>query len=283
MRAELRIDAHQHFWRYDPDQYPWIPAGSRLQRDWLPSDLALLQQRTGLAGSLAVQARQTLGETEWLLGLSDADPRILGVVGWVDLRDPHVDRVLARLARHPRMVGVRHVVQDEPDDAFLLRPEVLEGLARVAEVDLAYDLLVFPRQLPAALAVAERLPRLRLILDHLGKPAIRRQEREPWATHVRTLARHPNVWCKVSGLVTEADHAAWQPPDLRPFLDVAFEAFGPERLMFGSDWPVCLLAADYECVVALIEDYTRPFDAGTRQAIFGGNALRCYLQKARVA
>jgi L-fuconolactonase len=275
----MKLDAHQHFWRYNTAEYPWIRPASPLARDHLPADLATIQSPLGFAGSIAVQARQTVAESDWLLGLADADPRIRGVVGWIDLQSDAVDQELERLSRHPSFVGVRHVVQDEPDDDFLLRPQFQRGLDRLSHYALTYDLLIFPEQLPAALQLVARLPEQRFVLDHLAKPFIKERRLEPWATHIRTLAREPHVFCKVSGLVTEADHQHWRPTDLRPYLDVAFEAFGPGRLMFGSDWPVCLLAAGYERVHAVVQDYVRRLDAADQAAFFGGTAERFYLRR----
>lgn len=275
----MRIDAHQHFWHYAADQYPWIPADSPLQRDWLPADLATLQDPLGFRGSIAVQARQTTQETEWLLQLAAEDPRLLGVVGWVDLRNEAVGDDLRQFAQDPHFVGVRHVVQDEPDEDFLLRPDFLRGIGRLQEHGLTYDLLIYPHQLAAATGLVTRFPDQRFVLDHLAKPAIRDREFDQWATQIRMLAKHVNVWCKVSGLVTEADPARLQPEDLRPYFDLAIEAFGPERLMFGSDWPVCLLAADYPRVVELAEACTTTLDPAARDAFFGGNAERFYLRR----
>lgn len=274
----MRIDAHQHFWRYDAAQYPWIPSGSALHRDWLPADLAALQAPLGFHGSIAVQARQSLAESDWLLGLADACPAVLGVVGWVDLRSPHVATDLERLARHPRFVGVRHVVQDEPDPDFMLQPDFLRGLGLLRQFKLTYDFLIFPHQLPAAIEVARRLPDQPFVLDHIAKPPIRDRGFEPWATHLRELARMRHVHCKVSGMVTEADWKQWRPEDFRPYLDLVFEAFGPTRLMYGSDWPVCLHAASYARAVELVDEYSTPLDSAQREALFGGNARRFYLQ-----
>jgi L-fuconolactonase len=271
------LDAHQHFWRYDVGQYPWIPAGSPLACDRLPQELASLQRPLGLDGSIAVQARQSLEESRWLLSLADADPRIRGVVGWVDLRSDHVEEDLAPLAAHPRFVGVRHVAQDEPDDAFLARPEFVRGVGRLLDFGLTYDLLIYPRQLPAALGLVARLPDQPFVLDHIAKPPVRDGGLEPWTAGIRELARHDNVLCKISGLVTEADHAAWDFEDFRPYLDVVFESFGPRRLMFGSDWPVCLLAASYERVEGLARHYTRHLDEADARAFWGGNCAAFYL------
>lgn len=272
----LRLDAHQHFWRYGATQYPWIPPGSPLQRDWLPADLAVLQAPLGLDGSIVVQARQSLAESNWLLGLADADPRIRGVVGWVDLRSPDVGRDLARLARHPKFVGVRHVVQDEPEDDFILGTAFMEGIRRLRDFDLAYDILIFPGQLPATLRFVERFPDQPFVLDHIAKPHIKEGSLQPWADQIKALARFPNVVCKVSGMVTEADHAGWKPADFTPYLEVVMEAFGPGRLMFGSDWPVCRLAASYEAVEGLVRDHVRGWDAMDQAAFWGGTCSAFY-------
>jgi len=271
----MHLDAHQHFWKHDAAEYPWIPAGSPLHRDWLPDAFAPLLRTAGLDGCIAVQARQMLAESRWLLGLADAHPIIRGVVGWVDLRSDRVEEQLAPLAAHPRFKGVRHVAQDEPDDGFLARPEFIRGVRKLAGFGLRYDLLIFPRQLPAAIALVDAAPDVAFVLDHLAKPAIRDGAREPWLGNFRELARRPHVCCKVSGLVTEARPGA-PAADFRPYLDAAFEAFGPRRLLFGSDWPVCLLAAEYAEVVRLVTDYLAPLPTADRAAVLGGTAARFY-------
>lgn len=271
----MRLDAHQHFWSYDAAQYPWIPLGSALHRSWLPPDLAALQAPLGFTGSIAVQARQTLAESRWLLELADRHLHVRAVVGWVDLRSDRVAEQLAQLAAHPKFVGVRHVVQDEPDD-FMLGAEFQRGIAALADFNLSYDLLIYPQQLPAAIALAERFPAQRFVLDHLAKPRVKLGEREPWASQLRRLAACPNVHCKVSGLLTEADHQAWQPAQFQPYLETVFAAFGVERLMYGSDWPVCLLAGSYQQVFAIVDDYAQGLSTEQRTALFGGNAAKFY-------
>lgn len=275
----MKLDAHQHFWRYDPVQYPWIPPQSALARDWLPRDLAALQQPLGLSGSIAVQARQSLAESDWLLGLADADDRVHGVVGWVDLRSERVADELLRLARHPKFVGVRHVVQDEPDDRFLLRPEFLRGVKTLKNFGLTYDILIFPKQLPAAIEFVTQFPEQPFVLDHIAKPLIGDGQLSPWDQQLRELARFPYVMCKLSGMITEADHHHWKPDDFRRYLDIVVEAFGPQRLMWGSDWPVCLLAGSYEQVWRLIDDYVAGWSIEDRQALFGENCARFYLSR----
>lgn len=277
----MRIDAHQHFWRYEPRDCGWIGEPlAALRRDFLPADAAPLLAACGLDGCVAVQARASLAESDRLLALAAAHPFVRGVVGWVDLCDPAVADVLARLAAHPRFCGVRHLVQDEPDDSFLLREDFLRGARRLAAFDLAYDVLVYPRQLPAAIAFADRVPELRLVLDHLGKPPLRAGAGDgaldSWAAGLRELGRREHVACKLSGLVTEADWRAWRPAQLVPCLDLALEIFGPARLLFGSDWPVCTLAGAYEAVFALVDDWSAALAPAERAALFGGNAARCY-------
>lgn len=272
----MRLDAHQHFWRYDAAEYPWIPAATPLHRDWLPADLAKVQGPLGLEGSIAVQARQTVAESDWLLGLADADPRVKAVVGWVDLRSPDVEADLARLSRHPRFAGVRHVVQAEVDDRFMMGTEFVRGIGQLASFHLTYDILIIPKQLPAAIELANRFPGQPFVLDHIAKPLIKAGIVEPWREQIRELAKAPHVLCKVSGMVTEADEGNWKAGDFTPYLDVVFEAFGEDRVMFGSDWPVCLLAGSYERVFKLVDDYAARFSATAREKLFGGNAARFY-------
>lgn len=272
-----RIDTHQHFWKYNAEEYAWIGAGMEaLRRDFLPADLQPLLQAQGMDGSVAVQARQSLEETHWLLRLADKNPWILGVVGWVDLAAEGVERELESLRAHPKLCGVRHVLQDEPDDRYMLRADFKRGLALLKDFDLAYDLLLYPRHLPVACELVESFPEQRFVLDHLAKPLIKAQQIEPWAGELRLLAAHPNVFCKVSGMVTEADWHNWKMNDFTPYLEVALEAFGPARLMVGSDWPVCTLAAHYSDVMAIPMALFSRLAAEEQEAIWGGNARRFY-------
>jgi L-fuconolactonase len=275
----VRIDAHQHFWIYDPKEYPWIPAGSALQRDWLPTDLASDLSKNGIGGTIAVQARQTTEESRWLLTLADHCPSIVGVVGWVDLCSDQVDDHLSALAGHPRFVGVRHVLQDEADDRFMLRPQFMRGIAALAKHQLTYDLLIHPRHLDPAMTLVRTFPNQRFVVDHLAKPAIKTHRVSPWREQLRELARLRNVSCKLSGMLTEADHHAWKRDDLIPYLEVALEAFGPDRVMFGSDWPVCLLAGSYQQTVEVVTHFAQRMAPAERDALFGGNAARFYLNK----
>jgi len=271
----MRLDSHQHFWKYDPIQYGWMKPEWPIRRDFLPTHFQELQQ-CRFDGSVAVQARQSLEESHWLLSLADEAPAIKGVVGWVDLRSDRVEESLTLLAKHPRFVGVRHVVQDEPDDAFMLQPDFLRGISKLKQFKLTYDILIFPKQLPAAIELARKFPEQPFVLDHLGKPCIRDKTISPWREQIIELARNPNVFCKVSGMITEAEWTTWKPDDLKPYLDVAFEAFGVNRLMYGSDWPVCLLAGTYVRMFETIDNYAQQLGADGRALFFGENAARFY-------
>jgi L-fuconolactonase len=270
----MRIDSHQHFWHYNPQEYGWIDDSmSPLRRDFLPEDLAPELARAGFDGSIAVQTRQTLEETRWLLRLAEQERAIAGVVGWVDLRSPSLNVQLEELSANRRLLGIRHIVQGEPDD-FLREPRFLRGVQMLDEFGLTYDILIYTKHLPVAREFVERFPEQRFVLDHMAKPPIRRGELEGWATGIRALAESGNVMCKLSGLVTEADWENWEAAEIRPYLDVAVEAFGWERMMVGSDWPVCLVAARYSEVMELVEDYFGQSSAEVRDAVFGGNAAR---------
>jgi L-fuconolactonase len=271
----MHIDAHQHFWIYNPAEYDWIDDSmSALRRDFLPADLKPELDRSDFQGSVAVQARQTLEETQWLLALAERSPSILGVVGWADLRSPSIRSQLKVLSQNPKLVGIRHIVQSEPDDRFLLQPEFLRGIATLEEFNLAYDILIYTKHLPIAAEFVERFPRQRFVLDHLAKPPIKSGQINSWTNGIRRLAEFPNVSCKLSGLVTEAEWQHWQPEQIVPFLDVAFESFGSNRLMIGSDWPVCLVAASYERALQIVKTYLQAKSTESREAVLGGNALR---------
>jgi L-fuconolactonase len=271
----MRIDAHQHFWRYSADEYGWIDESmAALRRDVLPSESGREMTRAGFDGCVAVQARQTLQETEFLLALADEYPEILGVVGWIDLQADDVRLQIARFARHPRLVGFRHIVQSEADDRFLLRPAFCRGIAELEAADLAYDILIYRRHLPVAAEFVAGFPRMRFVLDHLAKPEIKNGEIDGWRRDLQAIARFPNVFAKLSGLVTEADRRRWRPAQIAPYLEVAFECFGADRLMIGSDWPVCTVAADYATTVGVVVDYVSRLSAAEREAVLGGNARR---------
>ena len=273
----MRIDAHQHFWKYSAEEYPWIGAGmERLARDYSAAELENVARPVGVTGSVAVQARQSLEETRWLLGLVDANPFIQGVVGWVDLRSERVAEEIAEFASHERFVGVRHVVQDEPDPRFLLGEDFVRGVRTLHQFGLVYDLLLYPRQVRAAVELAGMLPEQPFVLDHLAKPGIKSGEIAEWQRDIEALAVHPNVACKLSGLVTEAAWRQWQRADFTPYLEVALAAFGPERLMFGSDWPVCLLSGEYADIVGIIDDFISTLNPAEQSHIWGETTSRVY-------
>jgi L-fuconolactonase len=278
--ATTVIDAHQHFWDPETADYPWMTgAYQQLRRAYRPSDLAPLLENNGVTATIVVQARQDLDETHSLLDLAGTTPWVAGVVGWVDLTSPDVAETIAGIRdrdHRDRLVGIRHLVHDEPDPEWLLRDEVLGGLGAVAEAGLAYDLLVRTRELPAATEVARRLPGLRFVLDHIAKPSISTRRLEPWASDIGEIAGLPNVTCKVSGLVTEADWSAWRPADLMPYIGRAVELFGAGRLMWGSDWPVCTLAAGYSEVFEVTAGILSDLVGDELGWILGGCAAATY-------
>jgi len=276
----LAVDAHVHLWRYQAAEFDWISDSMTvLKRDFLGDELAQEFAASGVRGGVAVQARSSLAETDFLLAQQAASSAILGVVGWVDLQAPDVGSVLERYAG--TLVGVRHIVQSEPDDDFLLRPDFQRGVSLLAGFGMTYDILIFPRHLPAACRFADRNPDLPLVLDHLAKPPIAAGGMEPWATDLRALARRPHVFVKASGLVTEAVWASWTADQLRRYLDVAFEAFGPERILFGSDAPVCRVAASYAQVRRVIDDYCARLSDTERARVLADNAIAFYRLTAR--
>ncbi len=272
----MRIDAHQHFWRFDPARDAWITADMGvLQRDYLPADLAPQLAAAGIDGCVAVQADQSVEETDFLLGLAAEHAFIRGVVGWVDLRAADITRALAEWSGNARLKGFRHIAQAEPDD-FLVRDDVVRGIQTIGRHGYTYDILIYPAQLAAAAQLAARCPNVRLVLDHCAKPPVASGAHSEWEAGLRALARHDNVWCKLSGLVTEARWANWTEAELTPYMDVALEAFGADRLMFGSDWPVCRLAAEYQRVVDSVAHWADRLTSAERARIFGGTAIAVY-------
>jgi L-fuconolactonase len=271
------IDAHQHFWRFDPVRDAWISEEmATIRRDFLPGDLVAELDANGVDATIAVQADQSEAETEFLLGLAEGDRRIAGVVGWVDLRSAEIERRLEHFSRFKKLRGVRHVAQAEADDRFLVRPEFVRGIEKLAGFNLTYDILIYTRQLPAAIELVAKIPDQKFVVDHLAKPEIAAGKIEPWASQMRELAANPNVYCKLSGMVTEADWKRWKPKDFKRYLDVVFDAFGADRLMFGSDWPVCLVAGTYAQVKLIVESYIENYAAGAREKILGSNAIDFY-------
>lgn len=273
----MTVDGHQHFWVYKQEDLPWIPPElPLLRRDYLPEQLAPLLQANGVEGTVVVQAQHSLRETQWLLELAERNPFIRGVVGWLDLRSPRLGEQLERFGRNRRFKGVRHILQDEADANFMLGREFQRGLGLLKQFGLTYDLVIAPRHLPAACELAANFPEQPFVLDHIAKPQIKDGVLSPWDADIRKLASFPNVFCKVSGMVTEADWAKWKPADFTPYLDVVWEAFGTKRLLFGSDWPVCLLAGDYGRVRGLAAGYVGSLSKDEQQAFWGGVAARVY-------
>lgn len=272
----MNIDSHQHFWKYNHLEYGWIGEGmSLLKRDFMPAHLVAELSNAGMDGTIAVQARQNLVETEWLLDLAEENPVIKGVVGWVDLCSPDIGLQLLHFSFSPYLVGVRHVIHDEPDD-FMSRSDFQHGISLLNEYGLTYDLLLFPRHLPAASDLVSKFPEQIFILDHLAKPNIRENQVELWKSGIIKLAGFPNVFCKLSGMVTEAVWNEWDQSTFTPYLDVAFEAFGASRLMIGSDWPVCLLGGEYDKVLGIVRNYISQFDRTVQNKILGENSIKIY-------
>jgi L-fuconolactonase len=274
----MTIDAHHHMWKYSAAEYGWItPEQQVIRRDFLPEDLEPLMHHFGIEGTVAVQARQTLEETTWLLGLSEKHPLIRGVVGWVPLTDgAGVTRTLEQFAGNRRLRGVRHVIQDEPDQHYILRKDFNEGVSALHQFGLRCDILIFERHLPAAIEFVDRHPNQTFILDHVAKPRIKDKIMSPWDRNMRDLAKRPNVYCKLSGMVTEADPQRWTPKDLQPYIDVALAAFGPRRLMYGSDWPVMLLAGDYMRWYGTVTNAIAKLSKAEQDRIMGGTAAEAY-------
>ncbi len=272
----MTIDSHQHFWFYTSERDTWITDDMAvIQRDFLPADLEPVLKANGIDGCVAVQADQSEAETTLLVSLAGAYDFIKGVVGWVDLRATNLYDKLEAYSQYEEIKGFRHVAQAEPDD-FLMRPDVIRGIRQLTAFDFTYDILIYPSQLKAALHLVRELPDVKFVIDHLAKPYVKKGEITRWSNWMAEIAKQPNVHCKLSGLVTEADWHGWSKKDLFPYLDVAFEQFGPDRLMFGSDWPVCLVAADYTQVKTLIENYVEPWGEEVRAKVFGGNAVSFY-------
>jgi L-fuconolactonase len=273
------IDAHQHFWQLSqPFDYRWLDAPSLapIRRDYLPEHLEPHLRATGVRSSVVVQTQHDLAENRWALDLADRHGHIVGVVGWVDLTSPACEEQVRELRRHPKFVGVRHVTQDEPDDDFIVRPDVCRGLGVLEKHGVPFDLLFHVKHLRHAATLARGFPNLRLVIDHLAKPHIKAGRTEDWLPNLRAAASFPNVFCKLSGLVTEADRERWAAADLRPYVRTALELFGPRRCMYGSDWPVCELAGSYERVHAALTEALGPLGDGERADVFGGTARRFY-------
>jgi L-fuconolactonase len=270
------IDAHQHFWKYHVDTHGWInDEMAVIRKDFMPSDVAILHASHQVSGCIAVQAEQSLDETNFLLSLAAEYHFIKGVVGWIDLLAPNIEAQLASLKQHQILKGFRHILQAEQPE-FMLQPAFHNGINALTVNGYTYDVLVYPHHLKAVIALVRAHPNQKFVLDHIAKPFIKTKDIASWASDIRTLAACDNIYCKVSGLITEADYRHWQLSDFTPYLNVITEAFGTHRIMFGSDWPVCLVAANYTQVLSLVQDYYAAFSAHEQAAIMGGNAARFY-------
>lgn len=273
-----RIDSHQHFWNYNPIRDAWITDEMRtIRTNFTPYDLLRELKENGMDGSVAVQADTSEDETSFLIDIAERHDFVKGVVGWIDLCGEFAGDRLAFYNRTSKKIkGFRHIVQAEPDDKFLLREDFCRGISLLKKYNFTYDILIYPKQLSAAIRFAEKFPDQLFVIDHIAKPDIKNKQIEPWASQMKEMARFTNVYCKVSGMVTEANWKTWTPDDLKPYLDIVFEAFGTNRLMFGSDWPVCLVAGTYSRVKKVITDYIRQFDVEAQNNIMGNNAIRFY-------
>jgi L-fuconolactonase len=273
-----RIDAHQHYWSMDREDYGWItPELPMLYRDFLPDDLSVHLAGQNIDGTIVVQAAATLAETEFILGLADHSDSIVGVVGWLNLHDPAYKQHLADFLQNPKFVGIRLMIQEMKDANEVLDSDLIEAIRYLAALELPVDLLLTSKQLPAVIRLLELVPELRGVIDHIAKPQIADGHLEPWKSQLAQIAANPRIYCKLSGMVTEADHHRWRTDDLKPYIQHAIEIFGPKRIMFGSDWPVCLLAASYSQVVEALEQSLPPnWSAELREDLFGGNAAAFY-------
>jgi L-fuconolactonase len=271
-----RIDSHQHFWKFDPMRDSWIDDSMRqIQRDFLPEDLLPLLAENKFQGCMAVQASQSEEETNFLLDLASKNDFIKGVVGWVDLRDENITERLSHFSKYEKLKGFRHVVQGEPDD-FMFGKDFRNGISALKQFDFTYDILIFHRQLPAAIDLAKSFPEQAFVIDHIAKPDIKSGDIASWKKGIKEIAKFKNVSCKISGMVTEADWNQWKPSDLKPYLDVIFENFSTDKLMFGSDWPVCNVASNYTEVVKTLEDYITLFSIEDQNKIWYENAKSFY-------
>lgn len=271
------IDAHHHYWRYDPVAYDWIDDSMKvIRQDFLPAQLSETIQQAGIEGVITVQARQLIKETDWLLELARQTPFMKGVVGWLPLMEDNLECHLIKYSEEPLLKGLRHVIQGEPDPEFMLRGDFNRGIALLKKYGLVYDLLIVERQLPNTIKFVDKHPDQPFVLDHIAKPLIGKNEMSPWKENIQELAKRENVCCKLSGMVTEADFQHWTPEQLQPYFEVVMEAFGPGRLLFGSDWPVCLVATTYKSWAGLVRKNIAAFSKKEQALIMGGNAQRVY-------
>ena len=273
----MRVDAHQHFWQFDPVRDNWITSDmAAIQKNFMPDDLQPLLAQNGFDGCVAVEAHQSEEQTDFLVGLANGHSIIKGVVGWVDLQAENIAERLEHFSQYKIIKGFRHVLQGEPQRDLMLSTNFVRGIAALQEFDFTYDILIFPDQLIYSKNLAAQFPEQKFVIDHLAKPPIRKKEIKEWTLDIESIAILPNVYCKVSGLVTEADWKGWEKDDFRPYIDAIVENFGVDRIMFGSDWPVCLVAASYNEVVDVVKDYFSSFSTDEQQKVFGGNAVQFY-------
>lgn len=271
------IDSHQHFWHYEPIKHQWIDDDMAIiRRDFLPEDLEKVYQEHNIDGCVAVQADQTPSETGFLINLARKHDFIKGIVGWIDLRDENVSYVMGEYSNHDIIKGFRHVVQGEPDHNFLLRKNFLRGISALKEFDFTYDILIFPHQLGATLEFVKKFPDQKFIIDHIAKPYIKDGFFDGWAVLMKEIAKAENVYCKLSGMITEADYKTWTPIQIEPYMELVLEAFGSNRIMYGSDWPVCLVAGNYGQVKSLVWNFIESLSMDEKEAIMGKNAMRFY-------
>ena len=271
------IDSHQHFWKYEPVKHDWIDDNmSVIRRDFSPSDLAKVYQENSIDGCVAVQADQTLEETDFLIDLAFNNNFIKGIVGWVDLRAENIEKVLEKYSKEKIVKGFRHVVQGEPDHNFLLRPNFSRGISLLEKYNFTYDILVFPHQLGSVLEFVKKFPNQKLVIDHIAKPYIKDGYFDGWATMMTAIGKHENVSCKMSGMVTEAEYNTWTPEQIHPYMNVALEAFGSSRILFGSDWPVCLVAGNYSKIKKLTTNFISQLSQIEQNSIMGTNAIEFY-------
>ncbi len=271
------IDSHHHLWQYNPIRDTWIDESMKiLKKDFLPADLEPILKENKIDASVVVQADQSESETQYLLNCAQDNDFIKGVVGWVDLMAYNVEQRLEHFADNKWFKGIRHIVQDEPEDDFMLRSDFQNGISYLSKLGLTYDILIYPRQLPAAVELARKFPKQNFVMDHIGKPIISKSIDPFWRKEIKNLAQFPNVYCKLSGMITETKNSHWEMEDFVPFLDEIIQAFGTDRVIFGSDWPVCLLAGDYNEVLAIVRHYISEFSDTEKQNIMGLNALKFY-------
>ncbi len=271
------IDAHHHLWKYNDQDYVWMSDEMKaLRRDFLIPELERVMRESCVQGTVAVQARQTIEETEWLLDIAAQHPFIRGVVGWVPLAEPGAAPVLEHFAQHPRLKAVRHILHDEPDDFYILRPDFNRGVSMLRGYGLAYDILIFERHLPQTLQFVDRHPGQVFVVDHIAKPRIRDGILSPWRERMVELAKRENVYCKISGMATEADWKTWTAANLRPYFDVALSAFGPKRLMFGSDWPVLTVAGEYKIWTDTFRSFISELSPDEQETVCRGTAMTAY-------